>query len=270
LRNLKSRSANEKCVKLHSQNKWSLCIQTCGAKFLAKLTVKIPRAGSGIPGFDHLVSDGIPRGNMVILAGHAGVGKTTFCMQFLAHGALLGERGVYISFSEIKPKLYQSMAQFGFNLDSLEEKELLRSEFLKLDSQNTPLIAIDAIVRAIEEFSPKRLVIDSASSLALAVNGNRSDTTSMLQSLFSRIGAFVDLTTILTAEMSSGTDQFGSGIEEFISDGIVLLRFRNRGKAKIRAIEVKKMRGTFHSTKSVLCDIGENGIEVDPEIELTS
>lgn len=206
----------------------------------------------------------------MILAGHAGVGKTTLCMQFLAYGASLGEKGVYVSFSEIKPKLYRSMSQFGFKLASLEEKELLRSEFLKLDNQNTPQNAIDAIVKSIEEFSPKRLVIDSASSLALAVNGNRSDTTSMLQSLFSRIGAFDDLTTILTAEMSAGTDQFGNGIEEFISDGIVLARFRNRGKAKIRAIEVKKMRGTVHSTKSVLCDIGENGIEVDPEIELTS
>lgn len=206
----------------------------------------------------------------MILAGHAGVGKTTFCSQFLKYGCTLGERGLYISFSEIKQKLFRNMSQFGFALDLLEEKGLLRTEFIRLEGQNAVQGAMDTIFRAIEEFHPARLVIDSASSLALAVAGGRTDTTSMLQSLFARLGSFDDCTTILTAEMSSGTDQFGNGIEEFISDGIVLLRFRNRGKARVRAIEVKKMRGTFHSSKSVLFEINEKGIEVDPEIELTS
>ncbi|MHB8566798.1 MAG: RAD55 family ATPase [Nitrososphaerales archaeon] len=232
--------------------------------------VQVSRAGSGVPGFDSLLEGGIPRGDVIILAGHAGIGKTTFSAQFLRHGCSLGERALYVSFAEIKSKLFRNMSQFGFDLGDLEAKRLLRTEFIRLDGQNAVQAALDQIVRAIEEFHPARLVIDSASSLALAVQGGRTDTTLMLQSLFAKLGSFEDCTMILIAEMSSGTDQFGNGIEEFISDGIVLMRFRNRGKARVKALEVRKMRGTFHSTKSVFFEINEKGIEVDPEIELTS
>lgn len=217
-----------------------------------------------------MLEGGIPRGNVVILAGHTGVGKTTFCAQFLAHGCKLGERSLYVSFTEIKNKLFRNMGRLGVDLSECESKGLLRTEFIHLNGQNTAAAAIDHIVKAMEEFHPLRLVIDSASSLALAVPGGRSDTISMLSSLFSKLGAFEECTTILIAEMSAGTDQFGNGIEEFVSDGIVLVRLRMRGKAKIKALEVRKMRGTAHSIKSVLFEITDKGIEIDPEIELTS
>ncbi len=208
---------------------------------------------------------------MVILAGHPGVGKTTFCSQFLCYGsAQLGERSLYVTFSEIKPKLLRNMRQFGFDLQGLEMKGLFRMEFIQLSGQNSVEPAIDQIVRAIDEFHPSRLVMDSASSLALAISSGRYDVILMLQSLFAKLGAYEDLTSILVAEMSSGTDQFGNGIEEFISDGIVVVRLRTRGKTKVKSIEVRKMRGTSHSTKSVLLEITEKGIEIDPDIELTS
>ena len=163
------------------------------------------------------------------------------------------------------------MAQFGFDLKELEQKSLLRMEFIQLSAQsNSVSAAIEQISRAIEEFHPTRVVIDSASSLALAVQGGRSDVLFMLQNLFAKLGAYEDVTSILVAEMSSGTDQFGNGVEEFISDGIAVIRLRTRGKTKVKSIEVRKMRGTSHSTKSVLLEINENGVEVDPEIELTS
>ena len=231
---------------------------------------QIDRISSGVPGFDALLEGGIPKGSVIILAGHAGVGKTTFCAQFLGRGCNLGQKSLYVTFTEIKTKLFRNMKQFGFLLADLEEKGLLRTEFIQLNGQNNVGITIDQIVKVMEEFQPKRLVIDSATSLALAVPGGRPDTTSMLQNLFAKLGSFEECTTVLVAEMSSGTDQFGSGIEEFISDGVGLVRIRNRGKARVMSLEIRKMRGTAHSSKSVLFEVTDRGIEIDPEIELTS
>jgi len=231
-------------------------------------TRKIP---SGVPGFDALLGGGIPKGNIVIIAGHPGTGKTTFCAQFLCHGSeKLGEKSLFVSFSEIRSKLYRNMVQFGLDLESLEKKGLLKTEFIHMDSQATVSAAIDRIFAVVNEFHPSRLVIDSASALALAIPGGRGDVIVMLQNLFSKLSTLEECTTLLVAEMSSGTDQFGNGIEEFISDGIVVIRFRTRGKARVKSLEVKKMRGTSHSYKSVLFEISDEGVEIDPEIELTS
>ena len=211
------------------------------------------KISSGVTGFDALLGGGIPRGNIVIIAGHPGTGKTTFCSQFLCYGSEKeGEKSLYVAFSEVKAKLFRNMLQFGMELASLEEKGLLRAEFIHLNSQSSVAEAIDQVFKVVNEFHPARLVIDSVSALALATPGGRTDVIVMLQNLFARLSALEDCTTLLVAEMSSGTDQFGNGIEEFISDGIVVIRFRTRGKARVKSLEVKKMRGTSHSYKNVL------------------
>lgn len=127
------------------------------------------RAATGIEGFDNLVEGGFPRGDLILLAGHPGSGKTMFSTQFLYTGATkYGEPGIYASFAENREAFLRNMQRAHMDFEALEEKNLFKFiDFVTIKEQ-----AIDAalatIMAEINALKARRLVIDSFSAMAQA------------------------------------------------------------------------------------------------------
>jgi circadian clock protein KaiC len=228
------------------------------------------RIQSGVPGLDRLIDGGIPRGNLVVLAGRAGTGKSVLGAQFVYYGSsVLRERTLYITFMEDKTRFIRNMKRFGIDLEEMESKGLTKVINFAIPATGQQSKIAEDIVRTFDEFKPTRAVIDPFSALSIPVNGSKNELQTFIHSLASNISSHLDCTTILICEVAANADQIGSGVEEYIADGIVVLYYLMRGKAKIKAVEIRKMRGTKHSNQAVLLEITDKGIVIDPDIELT-
>ncbi len=229
------------------------------------------RIQSGVPGLDRLLDGGIPRGNLVVLAGRAGTGKSIFGAQFVNYGSsVLGEKTLYITFMEDKTRFIRNMKLLGIDLEEMESKGLSKVVNLVIPQSGQQNKISEDIVKAFDDFNPSRAVIDPFSALSIPVSGSKNELQSFVHSLVSKItSSHLDCTTFLICEVAANADQIGSGVEEYLADGIIVLYYLMRGKAKIKAVEIRKMRGTKHSNQAVLLEITDKGIVVDPDIELT-
>jgi circadian clock protein KaiC len=230
----------------------------------------IERIESGIPGLDRLLDGGIPRGNVIVVAGRAGTGKSIFGAQFLFFGSSTRqEKTLYITFTEDKAKFLRYMKGFGLELEEMESKGLMRVLNLPVPQVGQQNKVLEEIVKAFDEFKPDRAVLDSLSALMIPITGSKGELQSYVNSLIASISSKVDCTTLLISEVPASADQIGSGVEEYVADGIIVLYYLMRGKAKIKAVEIRKMRGTKHSNQATLLEITDKGIVIDPDIELT-
>jgi circadian clock protein KaiC len=228
------------------------------------------RIESGIPGLDNLLDGGIPKGNVVIVAGRAGTGKSVFGAQFLFHGSSVkGEKTLYLAFTEDKAKFLRYMKSFGLDLDEMEAKGVMKILNLPIAQVGQQSKILDEISKVFEEFQPTRAVLDPFSALMIPITGSKSELQCYANSLIGKIASNVNCTTLLISEVPASAEQIGSGVEEYVADGIIVLYYLMRGRAKIKAVEIRKMRGTKHSNQATLLEIGDNGVVIDPDIELT-
>jgi circadian clock protein KaiC len=158
----------------------------------------------------------------------------------------------------------------GLELEGLESKGLLKILNVSIPPVGQQNTVAEQIANAFEDFKPTRAVLDPFSALTIPISANRSESQTFVHSLLSKLARHDSCTTILVCEVGAGADQIGTGIEEYIADGIVVFYYLMRGKAKIKAVEIRKMRGTKHSNQAILLEITEKGISIDPDIELTS
>ena len=224
------------------------------------------RTKTGIQGLDKALNGGFPQANTVLISGGAGTGKSTFCIQFLINGAtLFGERGLYISTEQNKQELYRQAAGFGWNLADLEQKNLLKIVFLDITGSDGFVVKLS---NAIREFNPKRMVIDSLTTLTdtLILSGlceekafsmvqiaetvnpiPRNDeivTKNILYTLFKEIKKY-GITTLLTTELPEDQKTLSAdGVSEFVADGVICLRALTVGDSSTRNLEIRKMRYT--------------------------
>jgi KaiC/GvpD/RAD55 family RecA-like ATPase len=238
---------------------------------------------TGIPGFDGLIEKGgIPEGTAVLVSGGPGTGKTTFCLQTLCYGASQGEKCLYLSFEENVQRLKQHMKGFGYDPDSLESKgflvirridpfEISRSvEALLAKARGELMIEIDEVEALLPPgFVPERIVLDSLSAVSAAFAGREEGYRIYIEQLFKaleKIGA----TSFLITEINLDLNKFSrSGVEEFLSDGVIAFYNIRKGNTRISATEIVKMRGTAHKKKIVPFTItAGKGIEVYPSEEI--
>src|SRR5580704_11951277 len=216
---------------------------------------------TGIAGLDRLLNGGFQKGSMVMLAGNPGTGKTVFAIKFLATGiADYGEPGIYVSFGENRETLVANMAvQFG-----PEMQETLRSEKLRfLEFTLMTGVGLEAVLKSVldevRKIGAKRLVIDSYSAMAPLFE--KEEVRTVLHSVMGEVIREAGCTTIVICEVPRGDENLGTGIEEFVADGVMLLEVAEMDGRPIREIEILKMRGCkLEKTKCVFTLDG--GLEV--------
>lgn len=222
----------------------------------------IPRVATGIETFDELVESGFPNESVIIVAGHPGAGKTTFAAQFIYEGVTqLGEKGIYVCFAETKRTFFRNMLRYGWDFERLENEE--RCSILDLSTTKESGIQgnLDIILGEITEMNVKRLVIDSFTAMAMAMKEpiNIRRLIHLLYKFLQRVGC----TTIVITDTPWGSDKIGSGVEEFIADGIILMNteFSEEGELT-RTLRILKMRSTNHSKHVHTYEISEKGISI--------
>jgi len=221
------------------------------------------RVRSGVEGLDRLVDGGFLRGDVILLAGNTGSGKTIFSTQFVCKGATqYGEKGVFATFEEDAETLKRNMFAFGFDLGKLEHEGLVKILDLEAIKGSGMSANIDFILNTLREMKAKRLVIDSLTAFLSACQEKFEYR--MLMHLFYKILKKMGCTTIATCSVPTGLETLGLGIEEFIADSVITLESTVcEGQLKTRFL-IRKMRGTNHSRKYHEVVIAEDGLKIVP------
>lgn len=223
------------------------------------------RIPTGVKGLDELLEGGYPAGRVNLVAGKAGAGKTTFGMQFLIHGITdCKENGLFISIEEEQDDLLHDMSRFGWDLKKFqdEKKFYLLKPPAPLEVSQAMINVddlLDAIHKKVTEIDAKRIVFDSVVALGLPYTDIMSLRRDILRlcALLRELGC----TTLLLTEMpEEGGDITKFGIEQFVTQGVILLHYTRSH----RGIEIRKMRGTKHNTNIHLMRLIDEGIIVNP------
>ncbi|MBV9831257.1 MAG: circadian clock protein KaiC [Marmoricola sp.] len=233
--------------------------------------VGLEKAPTGIAGFDEITGGGVPRGRPTLVTGAAGSGKTLFGIEFLVRGARdHGEPGVMIAFEESAPDLAVNVASLGFDLEAMQRDGTLLIDAVHLDpSEFVESGAFDLeglfirLASAVAEVGAKRIVLDTIELLFSALP-NEAVVRGELGRLF-RWLKDQGLTTVITGERGNKAGQLTRyGIEEYVSDCVVVLDHRVTDELSTRRLRVTKYRGTVHGTNEYPFLISDKGIVVVP------
>ena len=236
---------------------------------------------TGIPGFDELFNQGIPKGSNVLIAGGAGSGKTIFALQTVFDHIQHGDKCLYMMFEESESKLIHHMEDFGWDVHPyLNKGSLLIKRFnpfditrsvdaLLLEAKGELLIDIEPIIFP-KGFNPDIVIVDSLTAIASAFTGKEDSYRIYIEQLFRFFEKIKTNTFLITETKQIPTIFSQSGVEEFLADGVIVLYNIKRGNVRESAIEVLKMRGTDHEKKIVSMKITDNGIVVYPKQEVFS
>ena len=233
----------------------------------------LPKSPTSIQGLDEITGGGLPKGRPTLVCGGAGCGKTLFAMEFLVRGATqYNEPGVFISFEETEKELTANVASLGFDLDSLikskkiwlEHIHIERSEIEQSGEYNLEGLFI-RIHHAIESIGAQRVVLDTVESLFSELP-NPLVLRAELRRLFRWLKR-KGVTTIVTAERGDGA-LTRQGLEEYVSDCVILLDHRVNDQSSIRRLRIVKYRGSTHGTNEYPFLIDEDGFSVLPVTSL--
>jgi circadian clock protein KaiC len=221
------------------------------------------RLPTGIDGLDDLIEGGFLKGDIILLAGRTGSGKTIFSTQFIYNGATqCGENGVYATFEEDAKTLRRNMLKFGFDLERLEKEGAIRVIDLEALKGEGLGANIDFILGTLAEVKGKRLVIDSLTAFLSACPERFEYRTFMhlTYKLLKKQG----YTTIMTCSVPLGATTLGLGIEEFIADSVIFLENAIYGLELKTRFLIRKMRGTNHSRKYHNVIVTNRGLQIVP------
>jgi circadian clock protein KaiC len=241
------------------------------------------RVSSGVKGLDEILGGGFPRGRTILVVGSPGSGKTILAVQFLRAGAVAGERSIYIAFDERPEQVKENVSAFGWDLDRLEAEGKIMfvdaTPFRRAKAASVAMYErrgdlplhevvpevslsglIDTVRRLAEEEDVTRLAVDPITSLSVRYESLTKRRRAMLM-LFDALSS-TGSTCLVTSEMRTSMLSRRFQLEEFLSQGVVLLRTAIHEGNVVRAIQVEKMRGIAHDTQLRPYLIGQNGIEV--------
>lgn len=229
----------------------------------------LPKCPTGIQGLDEITGGGLPRGRPTLVCGGAGCGKTLLAAEFLVRGAAqFDEPGVFMAFEETEKELKANVASLGFDLDGLVRQKRIvvdyvhieRSEFQESGEYDLEGIFV-RLGHAIDSVGARRVVLDTLEVLFASLP-NEAILRSELRRLF-RWLKDKGVTAVITAER--GREQLTRhGLEEYVSDCVIVLDHRVNDQIATRHLRVVKYRGALHGTNEFPFLIGENGISVLP------
>jgi len=228
-----------------------------------------PKTRTGIDGLDEITGGGFPTGRPTLICGSAGCGKTLLGIQFLVKGIMEdNEPGVFMSFEESAKDLSQNVKSLGFDLDKLIAQKKLRIDHVRIERseiEETGEYDLEGLFirlnHAIDSIGAKRVVLDTIESLF----GGLTDT-GLLRAELRRLFLWLKdkgVTAIITGERGEKllTRQ---GLEEYVSDCVILLDFRVIDQIATRRLRIVKYRGSTHGSNEYPFLIDEDGISVLP------
>lgn len=229
----------------------------------------LPKTPTGIKGLDEITDGGLPKGRPTLVCGNAGCGKTLFALEFLVRGAVqYNEPGVFMAFEETEEELTTNVASLGFDLAKLTEQKMIvldhvhieRSEIEETGEYNLEGLFI-RLNYAIDSIGARRVVLDTIESL-FAGMPNHMILRAELRRLFSWLKE-KGVTAIITGERGDKmlTRQ---GMEEYVSDCVILLDHRVTEQTSVRRLRIVKYRGSMHGTNEYPFLIDETGFSVLP------
>jgi circadian clock protein KaiC len=229
----------------------------------------LPKTPTGIQGLDEITGGGLPKGRPTLVCGAAGCGKTLMATEFIIRGALeFGEPGVFIAFEEKAEELATNIASMGFNLAKLQKDGLIKVDHIEIDKseiEETGEYDLDGLfIRldfAIKSIKAKRVVLDTLENLFSGLE-NEAILRAELRRLFHWLKER-GVTAIITGERGEGT-LTRQGLEEYVSDCVILLEHRVANQISTRLLRVIKYRGSFHGTNEYPFLIDQDGISVLP------
>ena len=213
-------------------------------------SIPFPRMNSGIPGLDDMIEGGFPFPSVILVAGSAGAGKTTFAQRFLFAGAEKGEQCLYFStLSEPAQWMLRYASQFDFIKPEYYGKSVIYDDLGTLLRDCTRDQLLDYIDSKVAEVMPQRIVIDPITVVGTML---KDDYRLFAFELTTRLKNW-QATTLLTGEVRPG--EMYPAEMSYAVDGVILLMLSDEGDARRKYIEVLKMRGTNHLTGKQSVDI---------------
>jgi circadian clock protein KaiC len=229
----------------------------------------LPKAPTGIDGLDEITGGGLPQGRPTLICGGAGCGKTLMAIEFLVRGAMnYGEPGVLMVFEETAQELAQNVRSLGFDLEQLIKEKKLNIDFVRVERneiEETGDYDLEGLfVRlnyAIDSIGAKRVALDTIETLFSGLS-NEAILRAELRRLF-RWLKDKGVTAVITGERGEGT-LTRQGLEEYVSDCVILLDHRIIDQVSTRRLRVVKYRGSVHGTNEYPFLIDEKGISILP------
>lgn len=228
---------------------------------------------TGITGLDEITMGGLPAGRPTLICGMAGCGKTLMSIEFIVRGATeFNEPGVFMAFEERAEELAQNVTSLGFDLVALQKENKIRVDHVHIERSEIEVTGeydLDGLFirlgHAIDSIGAKRVVLDTIENLFSSLTNE-----GLLRSEIRRLFTFLKdkgVTAIITGEQGDGL-LTRHGLEEYISDCVILLENRISNQITTRLLRVVKYRGSVHGTNEYPFLIDEEGISVLPVTSL--
>jgi circadian clock protein KaiC len=234
----------------------------------SRSNTRVEKVPTGIEGLDDITGGGLPKGRPTLVCGGPGCGKTLFALEFLIHGAAHGEHGVFVSFEETEEDLVANVRSLGYDLDDLIRRKRLHVEYVRVERSEIEetgeydleglFIRLDYAIKAT---GARRIVLDTIESLFAGLS-NSGVLRAEIRRLFGWLKAR-GITAVITGERGVNT-LTRQGLEEYVSDCVIMLDHRVADQISTRRLRVVKYRGTCHGTNEYPFLIDRRGIAVLP------
>jgi circadian clock protein KaiC len=230
---------------------------------------QLAKSRTGIQGLDEITFGGLPKGRPTLVCGSAGSGKSLLAMEFIVRGATeFNEPGVFISFEEAPHEIIANVRSLGFNLPELIKKKLIDIDYIHVEKSEIEITGefdleglFIRLGYVIDSIGAKRVVLDTIESLFSGIS-NHAILRAELRRLF-RWLKDKGVTAVITGERGDST-LTRQGLEEYVSDCVILLDHRIADQYGTRRLRIVKYRGSLHGTNEYPFLIDENGISVIP------